>query len=92
MKLCLRRSGRLSAEKKQSTIPFKPPNPSNPFLNPKIRYTNEKMREVIATAVMVHEQPFSIVEDEVWMWAFQYANSDFQKFSRKTVRTDCLAI
>jgi len=36
--------------------------------------------------------PFSIVEDEVWMWAFQYGNPDFQKVSRKTVRSDCLAI
>jgi len=43
------------------------------------------MREIIATIV-------SIVEDKVWMWAFQYANSDFQKVSRNTVRSDCLAI
>ncbi|KAH1205714.1 Zinc finger BED domain-containing protein RICESLEEPER 2 [Glycine max] len=26
------------------------------------------------------------------MWAFQYGNPDFQKVSRKTVRSDCLAI
>ena len=50
------------------------------------------MREIIATAIMVHEHPFSIVEDEVWMWGFQYANSEFHKFSRKTARSDCLAI
>ena len=50
------------------------------------------MREIIVIAVMVHELPFSIVKDEVWMWAFQYANSKFQKISRKTVRSDCLAL
>ncbi|XP_057746811.1 zinc finger BED domain-containing protein RICESLEEPER 2-like [Arachis stenosperma] len=56
------------------------------------RYSQEKMRQIIATAIMVHEHPFSIVEDEVWMWGFQYANSEFHKISRKTARSDCLAI
>ncbi|WOK98155.1 zinc finger BED domain-containing protein RICESLEEPER 2-like [Canna indica] len=50
------------------------------------------MRQIIATAIMVHEHPFNIVEGEVWMWGFQYANSEFQKISRKTARSDCLAI
>ena len=50
------------------------------------------MREIIAIVVMVHELSFSIVEDEVWMWALQYANSEFQKISRKIVRSDCLTL
>ena len=89
---CLIRRLQLSKEKKQPIIPFQPSNPTNPFLVPGIRYSNERMREIIAIVVMVHELPFSIVEDEVWMWAFQYANSKFQKISRKTVRSDCLAL
>ncbi|WOL20035.1 zinc finger BED domain-containing protein RICESLEEPER 2-like [Canna indica] len=64
----------------------------NPFVTPCARYSNEKMRQIIATAIMVHEHPFNIVEDGVWMWGFQYANSKFQKISRKTARSDCLAI
>ena len=43
---------------------------------PGVRYSNERMREIIATAIMVHEYPFSVVEDSIWMWAFQYANPD----------------
>ena len=82
-----------SIEARQSTIPFKPINPGvNPFMEQGGRYSNEKMREVIATAIMIHEYPFSIVEDEAWMWAFQYANAEFQKVGRKTARSDCLAI
>ena len=50
------------------------------------------MREIISIVVMVHELPFSIIEDEVWMWAFQYANSEFKKISQKIVRSDCLAL
>ncbi|XP_031106193.1 zinc finger BED domain-containing protein RICESLEEPER 2-like [Ipomoea triloba] len=41
---------------------------------------------------MVHERPFSIVEDEVFMWAFEYANSNFKKVTRKTARSDCLQL
>ena len=50
------------------------------------------MREIISIVVMVHELPFSIIEDEVWMWAFQYANSEFKKISQKIVRSDCLTL
>lgn len=50
------------------------------------------MRKIITIAIMIHELPFSIVEDEVWLLSFRYANSDFQKVSRNTVRSDCLAI
>ena len=83
----------MASAKKQTTIPFQPSNFSvNPFVVPGVRYCNEKMREIIATAIMVHEYPFSIVEDEVWMWGFQYANSEFQKVTRRTARSDCLAI
>ncbi|XP_057422229.1 zinc finger BED domain-containing protein RICESLEEPER 2-like [Lotus japonicus] len=74
-------------------VQFQPSNSSNPFVScDGVRYCNGKMREIIATAVMVHELPFSIVEDEVWMWAFQYANSSFQKVTSETVRSDCLSI
>ena len=61
-------------------------------MTPGVRYSNEKMREIIATAIMVHEYPFSIVEDQVWMWSFQYANPEFSKVSRKTARSDCIKI
>ncbi|XP_028804297.1 zinc finger BED domain-containing protein RICESLEEPER 2-like [Neltuma alba] len=91
--VCLQRKLLVSSQSKQPTIPFQSSNLSiNPFLTPGARYSNEKMREIIATAIMVHEHPFNIVEDEVWMWGFQYANSEFQKVSRKTARNDCLAI
>ncbi|XP_028796353.1 zinc finger BED domain-containing protein RICESLEEPER 2-like, partial [Neltuma alba] len=90
---CLQRKLHTSSQQKQPTIPFQPSNQSvNPFIAPGARYSNEKMREIMATAIMVHEHPFNIVEDEVWMWGFQYANSEFQKISRKTARSDCLAM
>ena len=82
----------MTKEKNQFVIPFKPSNPSNSFLIPGVKYFNERMREIIATDVIVHEYLFGIVDDEVWMWAFQYGNPDFQKVSHKTMRSNCLAI
>ncbi|XP_019163589.1 PREDICTED: zinc finger BED domain-containing protein RICESLEEPER 2-like [Ipomoea nil] len=50
------------------------------------------MREIIASGIMVHERPFSIVEDDMFMWAFEYANPNFRRVSRKTTRSDCLQL
>lgn len=90
--LCMHKKLHERAQKKQPTIPFKPSSASNPFLVPGVKYSNGKMREIIATCIMVHEYPFSMVEDDVLMWGFQFANPDFQKVCRKTIRSDCLAI
>ncbi|RZC16582.1 hypothetical protein D0Y65_009742 [Glycine soja] len=76
---CNERRLHVAKEKNQFVIPFKPYNPSNPFLIPGVKYSNERMREIIATNVIVHEYLFGIVEAEVWMWALQYGNPDFQK-------------
>lgn len=89
---CLEKKLHMAADKKQIVIPFHPSNHSNPFVSLGGRYSNEKMREIIVIAIMVHEHPFNIVEDEIWMWGFQYANPEFHKVTRKTVRSDCLVM
>ncbi|XP_072054828.1 zinc finger BED domain-containing protein RICESLEEPER 2-like [Arachis hypogaea] len=62
---CLQRRLHVAAQKKQPLIPFQPSNSSvNPFVTPGARYSQEKMRQIIATVIMVHDYPFSIVEDE----------------------------
>ncbi|XP_019178988.1 PREDICTED: zinc finger BED domain-containing protein RICESLEEPER 2-like [Ipomoea nil] len=50
------------------------------------------MREIIASGIMVHERPFSIVDDDMFLWAFEYANPNFRRVSRKTARSDCLQL
>ncbi|XP_061362778.1 zinc finger BED domain-containing protein RICESLEEPER 2-like [Gastrolobium bilobum] len=78
---------------KQSTIEFQPISSTlNPFLASGGKYSNMKIREIIATSIMVHEYPFSIVEDTVWMWAFKFANADFEKVSRQTIKNDCMTL
>jgi len=61
----------------------------NPFITSGVECSNERMREIIATVVMVQEYPFNVVKVDVWMWAFEYANSDFRKVTHKTTRSDC---
>ena len=68
-----------ATQKKANCHPI-PSNHSNPFLIPGARYSNEKMREIIVIVIMVHEEPFSIVEDEVWMWAPHMLNQNFRRF------------
>lgn len=48
---CNERRSHVAKEKNQFVIPFKPSNPSNAFLIPGVKYSNERMREIIATAV-----------------------------------------
>ncbi|XP_019172593.1 PREDICTED: zinc finger BED domain-containing protein RICESLEEPER 4-like [Ipomoea nil] len=69
--ICLQRKLHISRENKQTTIQFHPPSESggNPFIVPNAKYSNEKMKEIIASGIMVHERPFSIVEDDMFMWA-----------------------
>jgi hypothetical protein len=89
---CIKKKLHDTTEKGQPTIPFQPSNGGNPFIVPGARYNNEKMREIMATAIMVHEDPFNFVEKQIWMWAFEYANSEFRKVSHKTSRSDCVAL
>ncbi|XP_019414969.1 PREDICTED: zinc finger BED domain-containing protein RICESLEEPER 2-like [Lupinus angustifolius] len=56
------------------------------------RYSNGKMREALASTIMMHELPLSIVDAQGMMWAFQYGIPKFQKMSCKTIRNDCIAI
>jgi hypothetical protein len=81
-----------ATEKRQAAIPFKRVSSGNPFLTSGVGYSNERMREIIATAVMVHEYPINVVEDDVWMWAFEFANPEFRKVTHKTTRSDCLKL
>ncbi|KAF1889958.1 hypothetical protein Lal_00025288 [Lupinus albus] len=47
--------------KKQPVIQFRP-NSANPFMTPITWYSNEKMREALATAILMHGLYFNIVD------------------------------
>ncbi|KAK2373563.1 zinc finger BED domain-containing protein DAYSLEEPER [Trifolium repens] len=89
---CMKKKLHAGTEKRQTIIPFQPSTGVNPFIVPGAKYCNDKMREIMATAMMVHENPFNAAEHQIWVWAFEYANSEFRKVSHKTARNDCAAL
>lgn len=42
-----------------------PSNSSSPFITRGVRYSSEKIKEIIATSIMVHEYTFNVLDDEI---------------------------
>lgn len=69
------------AEKSHPIISFQPSILDNSFITPGARYSNENMREIIASAIMVHEYPFSVFYDDIWMWVSHMQTQIFISYS-----------
>ena len=55
-------------------------------------YDVNKMREAIANWLMVTEQPFSTMEDEMFVYMMKTANPLFERISRPTAKADCFKV
>nr|KAJ0223032.1 hypothetical protein LSAT_V11C200064300 [Lactuca sativa] len=66
----------------------KPP----PLIGPDTKYDPNKMRETIANWIMGTEQPFSVVENDLFVYMMKRANPLFQKTCRATIKEDCLKV
>nr|GEY32797.1 hypothetical protein [Tanacetum cinerariifolium] len=60
-----------------------------PVIAPNAKYDANKMRETIANWLMVTEQPFSTVEDEMFIYMMKTSNPLFERISRPTAKADC---
>nr|GEZ83192.1 hypothetical protein [Tanacetum cinerariifolium] len=60
-----------------------------PVIAPNAKYDANKMREAIANWLMVTEQPFSTVEEEMFIYMMKMANPLFEKISRPTANAGC---
>ncbi|KAL4562647.1 hypothetical protein LXL04_026675 [Taraxacum kok-saghyz] len=56
------------------------------------KYDNNKMREAIANWVMGTEQPFSVVDDDLYLHMMKTATPFFEKVCRNTIKGDCFTI
>ncbi|GKC81577.1 zinc finger BED domain-containing protein RICESLEEPER 2-like protein, partial [Tanacetum coccineum] len=63
-----------------------------PVIAPNAKYDANKMREAIASWLMVTEQPFSTVEDEMFIYMMKTANPLFERISRPTAKADCFKV
>ncbi|XP_071695481.1 zinc finger BED domain-containing protein RICESLEEPER 2-like [Rutidosis leptorrhynchoides] len=59
---------------------------------PNAKYDPNKMREAIAAWIMGTEQPFNVVEDDLFVWMIKTANPLFEKVSRVTTKADCIKV
>ncbi|GJV97549.1 zinc finger BED domain-containing protein RICESLEEPER 2-like protein, partial [Tanacetum coccineum] len=63
-----------------------------PLIAPNAKYDANKMREAITSWLMVTEQPFSTVEDEMFIYMMKTANPLFERISRPTAKAYCFKV
>ena len=84
----------LSQVSQQSMLNF-PPADAPIFPIPPLhsgKFEMEMMREAAAKWVLMHEHPFSIVEEEGFNYMQKLGMSEWKKFTRNTCRADCVKI
>ncbi|CAH1416278.1 unnamed protein product [Lactuca virosa] len=74
----------------QNDIPRHEKLPS--LIMPYAKYNSNKMREAIATWVLGTEQPFSVVEDDLFVHMMKTTTPLFEKTSRTSTKADCFKI
>ncbi|XP_042752893.2 zinc finger BED domain-containing protein RICESLEEPER 2-like [Lactuca sativa] len=62
------------------------------LIRPDAKYDGNKMREAIATWVLGTEQPFSVVEDDLFVHMMKTATPLFEKTNRTSTKADCFKI
>ncbi|WOL06198.1 zinc finger BED domain-containing protein RICESLEEPER 2-like [Canna indica] len=56
------------------------------------RFDKEKVRDILAKMIIVHEYPFRMVEHTFFQLLMKTLNPKFESMSRVTVRSDCMKI
>nr|GMC92378.1 zinc finger BED domain-containing protein RICESLEEPER 2-like [Ipomoea batatas]GME09374.1 zinc finger BED domain-containing protein RICESLEEPER 2-like [Ipomoea batatas] len=64
---------------------------SNPTLHPE-KFDMELMRESIAHWIMIHEHPFTILEEVGFNLMMKRVMPEWKKISRNTIESDCLKV
>ncbi|KAJ9544948.1 hypothetical protein OSB04_024655 [Centaurea solstitialis] len=71
---------------------FNGDNKSHPFNALDTKYDSNKAREAIAYWIMGTEQPFTVVEDDLYTCMMKRGGPMFQKISRATAKADCIKV
>ncbi|KAM0060533.1 putative transcription factor/ chromatin remodeling BED-type(Zn) family [Helianthus debilis subsp. tardiflorus] len=65
---------------------------SPPLIGLDGKYDATKMRESIANWLLATEQPFTTVEDDMFVYMMKTANPMFERISRATIKSDCIKV
>ncbi|KAG6513224.1 hypothetical protein ZIOFF_023536 [Zingiber officinale] len=91
---CVKRKINLRAAEQQSKLSFLPTNSASPSILTvhSGKFDMEQMREVAAHWIMMHEHPFTILDEEGFNLMMRRGMPEWHKISRTTCRTDCMKI
>ncbi|KAI3762461.1 hypothetical protein L1987_52891 [Smallanthus sonchifolius] len=62
------------------------------LVGPDAKYDHSKMRESMAHWLMATEQPFTTIEDEMFIYMMKTTNPMFERLSRTTIKADCFKV
>ncbi|KAG6520199.1 hypothetical protein ZIOFF_017237 [Zingiber officinale] len=91
---CVKRKINLRAAEQQSKLNFLPTDSASPSILTvhSGKFDMEQMREAAAHWIMMHEHPFTILDEEGFNLMMRRGMPEWQKISRTTCRTDCMKI
>ena len=95
LKVCVPRRVAESGNKKgpqQALLSFEVTGRSRQTLLSTYQYDKDKVRELLAKMFIVHEDPFRMVEHQLFVLFFQNLNPRYHPIKRHTLRTDCIKL
>ncbi|KAG6477569.1 hypothetical protein ZIOFF_066836 [Zingiber officinale] len=91
---CVKRKINLRAAEQQTKLSFLPTDSASPSILTlhSGKFDMEQMREAAAHWIMMHEHPFTILDEEGFNLMMRRGMPEWQKISRTTCRVDCMKI
>ena len=90
---CSARKASIRKAEQQTKLNFQPADDSFPTLPPLSgKFDMEKVREAAAHWVLMHEHPFTILEEEGFNLMMKRAVPEWKKISRATAKNDCMQV
>ncbi|XP_027122327.2 zinc finger BED domain-containing protein RICESLEEPER 2-like [Coffea arabica] len=91
---CPSRKASLRQAAQQTKLNFQPANNAFPTVPPlhTEKFDMEKMREAAAHWILMHEHPFTILEEECLNIFLKRGMSEWQKITRGVAKNDCVAV
>ncbi|KAG6506297.1 hypothetical protein ZIOFF_031620 [Zingiber officinale] len=91
---CVKRKINLRAAEQQTKLRFLPTDSASPSILTlhSGKFDMEQMREAAAHWIMMHEHPFTILDEEGFNLMMRRGMPEWQKISKTTCRVDCMKI
>ncbi|KAG9442722.1 hypothetical protein H6P81_018576 [Aristolochia fimbriata] len=88
----------LEFRERQRSLNFQPAESNtdlsvtSPLIDFGVRYDQAKMRVIMAHWILMHEHPFSIVEEQGFNYFMKMANVNYEKISHMVIMKECMKV